>query len=108
MERGREMFSARLCKEDFLELKRALKGRDKKAERLLDAAISICWASSGSARPGSFMRTSIDDFAYAVLSTELDRLREEGLEPELDAQVLEFWFTLRDFLNTADLLDEIM
>ncbi len=40
------------------------------------------------------------------LSTELDRLREEGLEPELDAQVLEFWFTLRDFLNTADLLDE--
>ena len=40
------------------------------------------------------------------LSTELDRLREEGLEPELDAQVLEFWFTLRDFLNTAELLDE--
>lgn len=36
VERGREMFSARLCKEDFLELKRALKGRDKKAERLLD------------------------------------------------------------------------
>lgn len=44
VERGREMFSAVLCKEDFLELKRALKGRDRKAERLHVAVTSICWA----------------------------------------------------------------
>ena len=36
VERGREMFSASLCKEDFLELKRKLKGRYKKAERCLE------------------------------------------------------------------------
>ena len=40
------------------------------------------------------------------LSTELDRIREEGTEPELQQEILDFWFQIRDFLNTADRLDE--
>ena len=41
------------------------------------------------------------------LSTELDRIREEGAaEPELLKEILDFWFQVRDFLNTVDRLDE--
>ena len=107
VERGREMFSAALCKEDFLELKRALKGRDRKAERLLDRCNKYLLGLKRECETWQ-LHENLDPLILLALSlsTELDRLREEGLEPELDEKVLEFWFTLRNFLNTADLLDE--
>ena len=107
VERGREMFSAALCKEDYLELKRALKGRDRKAERLLDRCNKYLLGLKRECETWQ-LHENLDPLILLALSlsTELDRLREEGLEPELDEKVLEFWFTLRNFLNTADLLDE--
>ena len=33
------------------------------------------------------------------LMGELETILEEGLEPELQKEVQEFWFRLRDFLN---------
>ena len=107
VERGREMFSAVLCKEDFLELKRALKGRDHKAERLLERCNRYLLGLKRECESWQ-LHKNVDPLILMALSlsAELERLREEGLEPELDQKVLEFWFSLRDFLNTADLLDE--
>ena len=107
VERGREMFSAVLCKEDFLELKRALKGRDRKAERLLERCNRYLLGLKRECESWQ-LHKNVDPLILMALSlsAELERLREEGLEPELDQKVLEFWFSLRNFLNTADLLDE--
>ena len=107
VDRGREMFSASLCKEDFLELKRKLKGRYKKAERCLERCNKYllglkkeCETYQIHEEVGAFVLQLLS------LSTELDRIREEGTEPELQKEIVDFWFQIRDFLNTADRLDE--
>ena len=106
-DRGREMFSASLCKEDFLELKRKLKGRYKKAERCLERCNKYLL---GLKKECETYQIHEDVGAFVLqllsLSTELDRIREEGAEPELQKEILDFWFQIRDFLNTADRLDE--
>ena len=43
VERGREMYSAVLVKEDFLALKRTVKEYDRKLERQLENAMPPCW-----------------------------------------------------------------
>lgn len=108
VERGREMFSASLCKEDFLELRRKLKGRYKKAERCLDRCNKYLL---GLKKECDTYQLHEDVGAFVLqllsLSTELDRIREEGTaEPELMEAVLDFWFQVRDFLNTAERVDE--
>ena len=108
VDRGREMFSASLCKEDFLELKRKLNGRYKKAERCLERCNKYLL---GLKKECDTYQIHEDVGAFALqllsLSTELDRIREEGnAEPELMEAVTDFWFQVRDFLNTAEQLDE--
>lgn len=106
VERGREMFSASLCKEDFLELKRKVKGRYRKAERALERCNRYlldlkrdCEAYQLHKDVGTF------PLLAATLMGELETLLEEGMEPELQKAVQEFWFVLRDFLNISDRLD---
>lgn len=108
VERGREMFSASLCKEDFLELKRKLKGRYKKAERCLERCNKYLLGLKKECETWQ-LHEDVGAFVLQLLSlsTELDRIREEGTGgPELQKDVLDFWFQVRDFLNTADRLDE--
>ena len=108
VERGREMFSASLCKEDFLELKRKLKGRYKKAERCLERCNKYLLGLKKECETYQ-LHEDVGAFALQLLSlsTELDRIREEGAaEPELLKEILDFWFQVRDFLNTVDRLDE--
>lgn len=107
VERGREMFSASLCKEDFLELKRKLKGRYRKAERCLERCNKYLLSLKKECDTWQ-LHEDVGAFVLQLLSlsTELDRIREEGTEPELQQEILDFWFQIRDFLNTADRLDE--
>ena len=107
VERGREMFSASLCKEDFLELKRKLKGRYRKAERCLERCNKYLLSLKKECDTWQ-LHEDVGAFVLQLLSlsTELDRIREEGTESELQQEILDFWFQIRDFLNTADRLDE--
>lgn len=107
VERGREMFSASLCKEDFLELKRKLKGRYRKAGRCLERCNKYLLSLKKECDTWQ-LHEDVGAFVLQLLSlsTELDRIREEGTEPELQQEILDFWFQIRDFLNTADRLDE--
>lgn len=101
------MFSAAVCKEDFLELKRKLKGRDKKTERALERCNRYLLGLKRECETWQ-LHENVDPFLLQLLSlsSELERLREEELEPELQKEVLEFWFTVRDFLNVADRLSD--
>lgn len=107
VDRGREMFSASLCKEDFLELKRKLKGRYKKAERCLERCNKYLLGLKKECETYQ-LHEDVGAFVLQLLSlsTELDRIREEGTEPELQKEMMDFWFQIRDFLNTADRLNE--
>lgn len=107
VERGREMFSASLCKEDFLQLKRKVKGRYRKAERALERCNR--WLLDLKRECVTYqLHEDVGAFSLMVMSLmgELETLLGEGLEPELQKEVQEFWFRLRDFLNIFDRLDE--
>lgn len=109
VERGREMYSALLRREDFLTLKRAIKEYDVKLYRQLERCNRelldlkrecenyVC-LEEGDAAP----------FLSAL--TRLASLMEDYLEEHEDgpvrAQVLEFYFEVSHFLLINDKLDE--
>lgn len=107
VERGREMFSASLCKEDFLGLKRKVKGRYRKAERSLERCNRYLLELKRECVTYQ-IHEDVGAFSMMAMSLmgELEAMLEEGMEPELQKEVQEFWFGLRDFLGIFDRLDE--
>lgn len=107
VERGREMFSAALYKEDFLELKKKVKGRYRKAERCLEKCNKYLLERKRECVTYCIHK-DVGAFALLLMSLmgELEKIQEEGVEPELQKELQEFWFCLRDFLNIYDRLDE--
>lgn len=107
VDRGREMFSAALYKEDFLELKRKVKGRCKKLERSLEKCNKYLLELKRECVTYR-LHEDVGAFALMLLSLmgEIEKVQEEGAEPELQKDFQEFWFRLRDFLNTFERLDE--
>ena len=106
-ERGREMFSAALYKEDFLELKRKVKGRFKKLERSLERCNKYLLELKRECVTYT-LHEDVGVFSLLLLTLmgEIEKVQEEGVEPELQKELQEFWFGLRDFLNTYERLDE--
>ncbi len=107
VERGREMYSAVLYKEDFLEMKKLLKHRSSglvrqlgKCNRLLLEYKRACKDYEVLANLGNFPASLLN------LSGELDKFLEEQEDPALRKKVLEFYFSVQSFLSVYDLLDE--
>lgn len=107
VERGREMYSAVLRKEDFLELKRTVKtyaeriaGNLDKCNRELLALKREC--------DGFCVETSIDAFGRALmrLSSAIDDYLEEHEDSPVRQEILEFYFEISHFLEMYELLDE--
>lgn len=110
VERGREMYSASLYKEDFLELKRELKETDKRICQQLDACNRELLRMKRSCE-GYQLVDSLSPFALAL--TRLHTSCNDFLEVHEDAaysavrqRVLEFYFQISHFLETYELLDE--
>ena len=107
VERGREMFSAALYKEDFLELKRKVKGRYKRLGRSLEKCNKYLLELKRECVTYN-LHEDVGAFSLLLLSLmgEIEKVQEEGTDPELQKELQEFWFRLRDFLNTYERLDE--
>lgn len=107
VERGRKMFSAVLYKEDFLDLKRAVKPYNKKLERLLEKGNRLLLEYKRECDRCQVLE-SLGAFPIALLNLmgELEKFLSDLNSGELRNQVLEFYFKVRDFLNIYDLLDE--
>lgn len=110
VERGREMYSASLWKEDFLELKRKLKAVDTKICRQLDrcnkellALKRACSSYEVGVPAGAF--TLALTRLHAEIETFLER-REEGAIHAVRRTVLEFYFAISHFLEMYELSDE--
>ena len=107
VDRGREMFSASLCKEDFLALRRRIRGRSPKLERCLERCNKFLLSLKRECTDWQ-LHEDVGVFILQLLqlSAELDKIREEGLFPDMEKEILDFWFQIRDFLNAADRLDD--
>lgn len=110
VERGREMYSAQLYKEDFLEVRRLVKGRDIKLTRRLEETNKLFLALKREC-PNYVILESVSHIALKLMSlySELERFLEETGESqsnERNERLLDLYFQVRSFLNIHDRLDE--
>lgn len=107
VERARSMYSAQICKEDFLELKRRLRGRTPKVERQLAKSNSHLLELKRECEQYQLLPDVNALYTRLLaLSGELQEYLETETDAELKKTVTEFYLTLRTFLNTYEVLDD--
>lgn len=107
VERGRAMYSVSICKENFLEVRKAVKEEDAK----LGKAISGCNEQLLALKrecPGHALYSSVSHLVPRLMNvmTEMERFLEECSQEEIREKVLDLYFEVRDFLSIHDKLDE--
>lgn len=107
VERGRQMYSAELCKEDFLSVKKLVKGEAPRFAKRLEACNKILLAMKKECENYKVL-DNILHFGIQLMNvlSETDRYLEECVDKEVRETVLDFYFQVRSFLNIYDGLDE--
>lgn len=108
VERGRNMYSAVLCKEDFLEMRRLVRGKSALLTQALEKCNRYLLTLKRECEDGCQKLTQVGGFTIHLmhLMSELDRFLEELHQEELRKSLTDFYFEVRDFLNICDRLDE--
>ena len=107
VERGRQMYSAELCKEDFLAVKKLVKGEAPRFAKRLEACNKILLAMKKECENYKVL-DNISHFGIQLMNvlSETDRYLEECVDKEVRETVVDFYFQVRSFLNIYDGLDE--
>ena len=107
VERGRQMYSAELCKEDFLAVKKLVKGEAPRFAKRLETCNKILLAMKKECENYKVL-DNISHFGIQLMNvlSETDRYLEECVDKEVRETVLDFYFQVRSFLNIYDGLDE--
>ena len=107
VERGRQMYSAELCKEDFLAVKKLVKGEAPRFAKRLEACNKILLAMKKECENYKVL-DNISHLGIQLMNvlSEADRYLEECVDKEVRETVLNFYFQVRSFLNIYDGLDE--
>lgn len=105
VERGREMYSAILYKEEFLQMKKAVRYESVKLTRQLEGCNQMLLEMKRECQTYKEYN-SISHFALKLLNVMngLQKLLEE--KEQVDEEVLEFYFHVRNFLNIYEEVDE--
>ena len=107
VERGREMYSATLVKEDFLEQKKLLKPYSRKLERLLEKCNRQMLAWKRECEDYNIYE-HVGAFVFALMSlgAEYDKFLQQQNEIPMRKEVSDFYLKLRHFLNMYERVDE--
>lgn len=107
VERGREMYSASIVKEDVLAAKRKVKGLYPKVEKAMERVNKILLAYKRQC-DGMTELEGVGDLVLAMmnLAGQMDEMLGELKDGALRKEMLEFYFQVYGFLGIADLLDE--
>lgn len=107
VERGREMYSATLYKEDILEIKQLVKTEDLKLAKRLDECNKQLLALKRECENYQIL-DSVSHIAVKLMNimSGVEEYLEEEQNEEKRERILEFYFQIRDFLNIHDILDE--
>lgn len=108
VERGREMYSANLYKEDFLAVRKILKDKDKRLEQELTKCNKILLEYK---RECDTYRVYQDDISHLIfalmrLAERLDFFLQKNMDFPNKKEVTEFYLNLRNFLNIYERVDE--
>ena len=107
VERGRQMYSAEVCKEDFLAVKKLVKGEAPRFAKRLEACNKILLTMKKECENYKVL-DHISHLGLQLMNvmTEADQYLEECADKEVRETVLDFYFQVRSFLNIYDCLDE--
>lgn len=107
VERGREMYSAVLYKEDFLELKRKVRSADRRLTRQLDGVNRMFLALKRECEDCQILN-SVSHIALKLMSllTAMEDFLEEPAGEDVRESVLDLYFQVRNFVSIHDILDE--
>lgn len=107
VERGREMYSAALYKEDLLELKRQVKHLDARLARRLGDVNKLFLELKRECEDYQVLN-SVSHIALKLMNllTEMERFLEEPSGDEIRESVLNLYFQVRSFVSIHDILDE--
>ena len=108
VERGRDMYSAAVCKEEILEIRKLIRGKDPVLVKALDRCNKYLLTLKRECESGYRRLEQAGGFVLPMqqLSGELDRYLEQPMEEEQKKKLLEFYFQVQNFLNVSDLVDE--
>lgn len=106
-ERGREMYSAAICREDVVKVRGKMKEKAPKLYRclgrlnhLLEELQEECTTYNILPGTGSVTMQALK------IQGEFDTYLEEHKDVELEDEVRQFYFDIRNFLNISELIDE--
>ena len=107
VERGREMYSASICKEEILEIRkragekypRFTKALNRVNRQLLEIK-KDCEKYEILEGPGAL------PLSLLQVMGEMEKILEEGTDSQFIDEILDFYFSVRDFLNVSELVDE--
>ena len=107
VERARSMYSAQLCKEEFLEIKKLVKGIDKKLESALEMSNKALLELKRECEDYQIL----DSTSHFVMGLEriffqMQKFNEEHRKFEYRDKVGEFYLKVRHFLNMYEILDD--
>lgn len=113
MERGREMYSAEIYKEEILKMKRLVKAEDPRLAKRLEECNRLLLEMKRECENYTVLdevRPAEEDAGYQVVESvshvalklmnvfgELERFLEECQDPKKREEILEFYFQVRDF-----------
>lgn len=108
VERAREMYSATLYKEDFLESKRILGERSRKITRCLDSCNKILLEFKRQCVNGYEIISSVGGFVMALMRFvgEAEQFLEDNREFEGRKEFLGFYLKVKFFITIFELVDE--
>lgn len=107
VERGREMYSAQLYKEDLMDVKRLVRTENPILARRLDEVNRLFLALKRECENYEILE-SVSHIALKLMNvlSEMERFLEETREEDLREQVLDLYFQIRSFVNIHDIMDE--
>ncbi len=108
VERGRKMYSAEIYKEDFLAVRKRVKGLDKRLEQELSRCNQILLGYKRECDTCKVYEDGISPLVFALMQLleRLDFFLQEGQEITGKKEVTEFYLNLRNFLNIYERVDE--
>lgn len=107
VERGRDMYSALLCKETFLELKKTVKAYDERIAKNLDKCNKEMLALKRECE-GCQVVEQTDGLVRALmrLGAAIEDYLEDHEDSPVRAEILSFYFEVSHFLEMYELADE--
>lgn len=107
VERGREMYSASLYKEDLLEVRKLVKAEDPKLAKRLSECNQQFLELKRVCEHYQILK-SVSHIVLKLMNvlSKLEDYLEECKDAEKKKRVLDFYFAVRSFLNVHDIMDE--